>query len=360
MNSSVMDNQVLTAAEYLGTIDWPALKEINIPPVGKGDCMLVCAGFEERAVETLRRISESGVDGFSLGVIKYLPFYHQNKLEEINTISQKINLVVKEFEYNREDPAGIGEEIKYFAREFNRIFIDVSGMSRLLIVQILVALLELGNCSVTILYGEAEDYPPSKNKFERDQSGDNDDDSPSSYLSYLSSGIFEVATTPELSSVSMFGEAIRLVAFPSFDPSQLTNLVQELQPTYINLIHGIPPAEKDKWRTGAIRKLNESTMNPLWGKNAEYHEAGTREYKETLRTLLEIYEKRSMFDRIVVAPTGSKMQAVAVGLFRAVLYDIQIVYPTPKVFTKPEEYTSGMRQLYMVNLPVDEIRVQKL
>jgi hypothetical protein len=33
-------------------------------------------------------------------------------------------------------------------------------------------------------------------------------------LSYISSGIFEVASTPELASVSMLGEAIRLVAFP--------------------------------------------------------------------------------------------------------------------------------------------------
>ncbi|MDD9863865.1 MAG: hypothetical protein OXU54_04745 [Gammaproteobacteria bacterium] len=350
-----MNNQVLTAAEHLNTISWPNLQKINVPPIKKGDCMLVCAGFEDRTIEALHQTSEAGVTGFSLGVIKYLPFYPQNKLEEINTIAQNINLIVKEFEYNREEPAGIGEKIKDFACEFNRIFIDISGMSRLLIVQILVALLELENCSVTILYGEADGYPPSKEQFERDQNNDNDD-SPLSYLSYLSSGIFEVATTPELASVSMFGEAIRLVVFPSFDPAQLTNLVQELQPTYINLIHGIPPAEKNKWRTEAIRRLNEPTMGPLREENTTHHEVGTREYKETLLALLEIYKKRSMFDRIVVAPTGSKMQAVAVGLFRAVLYDIQIVYPTPKIFTQPDEYTSGMRQLYIVNLPVDKIR----
>jgi hypothetical protein len=64
-----------------------------------------------------------------------------------------------------------------------------------------------------------------------------------------------------------------------------------------------------------------------------------------------------MFDRIVVAPTGSKMQAVAVGLFRAVLYDVQIVYPTPQIFTAPHEHTVGIRQLYKVDLPTEAMSV---
>jgi hypothetical protein len=59
-----------------------------------------------------------------------------------------------------------------------------------------------------------------------------------------------------------------------------------------------------------------------------------------------------MFDRIVVAPTGSKMQAVAVGLFRSVMYDVQIVYPTPQIFIAPHEHTIGIRQLYKVDLPL--------
>jgi hypothetical protein len=64
-----------------------------------------------------------------------------------------------------------------------------------------------------------------------------------------------------------------------------------------------------------------------------------------------------MFDRIVVAPTGSKMQAVAVGLFRSVLYDVQIVYPTPQTFTAPDEHTIGIRQLYKVDLPIETMSV---
>jgi hypothetical protein len=143
--------------------------------------------------------------------------------------------------YDREHPAGIGEELKHFTQDFEHVFVDISGMSRLLIVQTLVALLaDPHNQAVTILYGEAKEYPPTRAQFAQDRQ--RFDSKP--VLSYISSGIFAVASTPELASVSMLGEAIRLVAFPSFDPVQLSNLMQELQPTYTELIHGVPPAQK--------------------------------------------------------------------------------------------------------------------
>ena len=144
-----------------------------------------------------------------------------------------------------------------------------------------------------------------------------------------------------------------MVAFPSFDRSHLANLIQELQPTYTDLIHGIPPSETNAWRTEAVRNLNRPVLDSL--RRNTNHCASTLDYTKTLRILLGIYKNRSMFDKIVVAPTGSKMQAVAVALFRAALYDVQIVYPTPQTFTAPEEYTGGVRRMYALDLPVEQI-----
>ena len=343
-------NKVMTAGERLQTVDWPVLREADLPGIEARDCLLVCAGFEDRAVEALRRVRESGRGDFSLGVVIYSPSYQQNKLESILGIGRSARLKTTEFPYDRKDPAGTGERLADFASAFNRVYVDISGMSRLLIVQTLVALLaKKTEAPVTIVYGEAENYPPSKDQFDSDRK-----DRTGSAPGYLSSGIFEIAATPELASVSMPGEAIRLLAFPSFDPSQLANLLQELQPTYVDLVHGLPPAVENQWRGEAIRTLNSSILEPLQRKYD--HEACTRDYRETLKILIEIYQKRSMFDRLVVAPTGSKMQAVAVALFRAVLYDVQVVYPTPQIFTEPDRYTVGTRQLYELDLPTRDIR----
>ena len=353
MNDDTFNNRLLRADEKLSKVEWPGLQEIEFPSVGTSDCLLVCAGFEDRAIETLRRTCEAGRTGFPLGIVSYLPNYPENKIEELRTLGRSAALRVNEFYYNRENPVGIGEELKRFTQDFEHVLIDISGMSRLLIVQTLVALIGGQSRRISLIYGEAKEYPPSKDQFEQDDANDDAKSVPS----YLSSGIFEIATTPELGSVSMLGEAIRLVAFPSFDPAHLTNLLQELQPAYTELIHGVPPVQENEWRKDAIRKLNRLTLEELQEKKD--HEVSTLDYRETLHVLLQIYAERSMFDRIVVAPTGSKMQAVAVGLFRSVLHDVQIVYPTPQIFTAPQEYTLGLRQLYKVDLPIEAIIMRR-
>ena len=344
MNNDIFDNRPLRMDERLSEVDWPQLIKIDVPSIKKSDCMLACAGFEYRSAETLRRIRGAGKSGFSLGLVSYLPEQPENRERELQAISRDADLQITRFVYDRENPAGIGKKLKGFTQGFSHIFIDISGMSRLLIVQTLAALISNQNQQVSIIYGEADKYPPSEAEFQQP----NNIAEP--VFSYLSSGIFEIALTPELSSVAMLGEPLRLVAFPSFDPSQLTNLIHELQPAYLELIHGIPPSQENQWRKSAIRELNFSALDGLYRIENE-HDASTLDYRETLDKLLEIYAKRNMFDRIVISPTGSKMQAVAVGLFRAALHDVQIVYPTPQVFTTPEEHTLGLRQLYQLDIP---------
>ena len=339
----------LRADERLRYVEWPILQRIESPTIPAGGCLLLCAGFEDRAVEAWRRICQSRNANFAIGLITYCPFYPQNRTSQFHEISRHTGASITEISYDRQNPAGIGERIANFVRDSAHVFIDISGMSRLLIVQTLVALLSTDCRPITLMYSEAERYPPSREKFDRDRN-DHTDTSP---LSYLSSGIFEIATTPELSSIAMLGGNIRLVAFPSFDQSHLANLIQELQPTYTDLIHGIPPAETNTWRTEAVRVLNRPVLDTL-RRNTD-HNASTLDYTESLHILLDIYKERSMFDKMVVAPTGSKMQAVAVALFRAALYDVQIAYPTPQTFTAPDEYTVGVRQMYALDLPVEQI-----
>ena len=350
MDNEIFDSTVVRPDERLYTLDWPDIEKLQFPTMTINDCLLVAAGFEERSIETVRRVCDSQRSGFSIGLIRYLPELAQNKILKLREICHSASLCVTEFIYDREMPSGMGEKICNFSQTFHRVFVDISGMSRLLIVQILVALIRSQKKPISILYWEAKKYPPSEDRFNQDHGHGQAVFSPG----YLSSGIFEIVATPELSSVSMLGEAIRLVAFPSFDPAQLTNLIQELQPTFTELIHGLPPGKHNKWRTQAIRHLNERILDEIQGKKD--HESSTLDYRETLRILLCIYAQRSMFDRLVVSPTGSKMQAVSVGLFRAALPDVQIVYPTPLVFTEPENHTVGMRQLYQLDLPTAGIR----
>ncbi len=317
--------------------------------LGNGDCLVFCAGFEARSLAVLERaISRQKRSSFDVVRIDYLPEYKQNKSDVAASLCTKAGLNVTKMSYNREAPAGFGPELAQAISSKNRIWIDISGMSRLLIVQLLVALAQRndGLRNVTVCYTEAERYPPSKDEFDEECTRAARADS--SIDSFISTGVFEVAVTPELSSVAMQGEAIRLIAFPSFNRKQLHALLSEIQPTFVNLIEGTPPRPENAWRPLAIRKCNDRAIRSI--ANLSEIALSTLDYRQTFNFLLDLYNERSAFDRLVVAPTGSKMQAVAVGLFRAFMHDVQIVYPTPEEFPKPERHTEGVKAIYQLSL----------
>lgn len=342
-------NGILRLDERLRDAAWPGLRKTDVPNIGPRDCLIVCAGFEERATEVLRRLVAGRHAKFHVGLVKYQPYVLDNRLDELRAAAQNGGVRCTELLYDRSVPEGMGETVAHFAEQHDRVFVDVSGMSRLLIVQTIVALWNRLPGGFTILYCEPWSYWPSRERYERDR-GQTDG---RRLIGYLSAGILEIVATPELSSVAMLGEAIRLVAFPSFSPTQLERVVQELQPTYVDFIHGIPPDLGNKWRSQAVRETNIATLEDV--RNRTGHSVSTMYYEETLRKLLDIYDRRSAFDKLVISPTGSKMQAVAVGIFRAVLADVQIVYPTPESFTDRREYTRGVRCLYQLELPIDVV-----
>lgn len=341
----------LRVDEQLQRIVLPKLEVNAAPSLGSNDCLVLCSGFEDRALAVLESaIQNRKESAFNVLRVDYLPRYEENQSEKISRLCSAANLVVKNVCYDRESPAGGGILIAKETSHYRRVFIDISGMSRLLIVQILAALGQRaqGFKAVGIFYTEANSYPPTKQEFEDEcQKASH---SESVIGGFISTGVFEVAVTPELSSVAMQGEAIRLIAFPSFNRKQLYAVISEVQPTFIDLVDGIPPNDENKWRPDAIRRCNDKVIRGMV--NLRELKLSTLDYRETFRFLLDVYNSRSAFDRLIVAPTGSKMQAASVGLFRAFMHDVQIVYPTPEGFPTPTHHTEGVKNIY--HLPLDE------
>lgn len=334
--------------EKLGKMPLPEMLSNATPALNNNDCLVFCSGFEERSMSVLKSaIQHKGSESFGVVLIDYLPKYKANQSELAANLCTDSGLHIKKATYNREAPTGMGSTIADYVNRYDRVFIDISGMSRLLLVQILVALgkREHSFKGVSVLYTEALSYPPTMQEFEEGCARTERD---GVIDSFISSGVYEVAITPELSSVAMQGEAIRLITFPSFNSTQLQALISEVQPTFINIVDGIPPRDENKWRLRAIRRCNDKIIGSI--ANLEEITLSTLDYRKTLRFLLDVYNNRSAFDRIVVAPTGSKMQAVSVGLFRASMDDVQIVYPTPQTFSEPERHTEGVRDIYQLDL----------
>lgn len=341
-----MNGIMQTPDEVLAALPKPVLNLVSRISLLPDDWLVVCAGFEDRSIAILESAASEGKP-FNVMLINYAPFVTENKSETIRALCRGARARVSELTYNRQEPCGFGEILTERIRTSGaRIFVDISGMSRLLIVQVLVALRKhperFDNCFVA--YTEAANYPPNEEEAALQLAKSESD--PSFSIFFLSSGVYEVTLVPELSSYASTGVQTRLIAFPSLDAHQLTALRAELQPSRLSLIEGVPPGTHNQWRKKIIAEVNQLNEIP----NAEKYSVSTLYYQDTLAALVKIYGEHALYERLLVSPTGSKMQAVAVGLARSFLEDVQIVYPTPRDFLKPGKYTEGIGPMHLLSL----------
>lgn len=341
-----MKPRVLTPDEWLGLLPKPQAVMTDRVDLTANDVLVVCAGFEERAVAAIGSACRRS-RGFDVVVVHYRPAVDENRGSEILGLCEKASVKVVELTYDRENPAGFGSMlVRQLSERTGRIVVDISAMSRLLIVQILVALAArasgLANCE--IVYTEAGEYPPTEAEVEAEIAKATDN--PSLAVLCLSSGVFEVTVVPELASVAPPGTQTRLVVYPSLDAHQLTAVRAEIHPSRFDLIEGEPPSQRNAWRRSAIARLNQLDEVP----NSRRLVASTLDYAANLDLLLRVYWERGERERLLVSPTGSKMQTVAVGIFRAFVRDIQIVYPTPRTFLRPSHYTVGVGRMHSIPL----------
>jgi hypothetical protein len=339
-----MNLSVETPDEVLARLPQPLLEPLDEFRLGRDDWLILCAGFEDRALGVLRNaLHHQPV--FNVMLIGYKPFVRENKNDTARGMCRDAH--VSEIDYDRQNPQGFGSKVAHILSDCRgRVFLDVSAMSRLLIVQILVTLgaRPKGFLDCTIAYSEAREYPPTQSHADRELARSAAD--PTLSILFLSSGVFEITILPELGSIAPAAAQTRLIAFPSLDTHHLTALRNEIQPSRLTLIEGFPPKQSNQWRRDLIARINGIRQI----RDAEICTASTLDYRATLNCLLMLYRTYSLNERLVIAPTGSKMQSVAVGIFRAFASDVQVVYPTPHSFPSPDDYTHGVGQSYALQL----------
>ncbi|MCX7192693.1 MAG: hypothetical protein NTY60_03585 [Proteobacteria bacterium] len=329
--------------------NWPKQEPIESIEFQAGDVLLVCGGFEDRVMAVLGMAVTSQSSGLTVLNFEYAPSVESNHFLQVSKICEKAGWNHIRIEYDRCNPSGIFDNVaKYFSPDVRRLYIDISGMSRLLIVQLIAGLIEKNNNipAVSILYTEAASYPPTEAEAREKLASRALD--PSAIFSFISIGVYDLAIVPELSSSNLNRTPTRLIAFPSFNPAQLFSVNSIIQPAKTTLIHGVPPDLALSWRTDVINQLN------LISDDADDQSLtiSTLDYSECLSALLRLYDEWSEFNSLVLSPTGSKMQTVAVGIFRGFVRDIQIIYPTPLHFADPTDHTHGAKQVYELNLDI--------
>jgi len=236
-------------------------------------------------------------------------------------------------EYDRFHPAvfesKFRQETDGLLEKIEEVIVDISVMSKLMILIILAALRNYRG-KVRVIYSEPLDYAPTREEYERHRK------SLRLAANLPSYGVHDVVRTPILTSVVMQRSPAIIVAFTSFNEQLIRALLSNFNPTHLFLINGVPPTLS--WREDATQEIHADILNdyradnPVDAEGQLKRRSSTLLYAETFSVLCDIYRQYCVVNRIVLAPTGSKMQALGCALLKLCCPDVHVEYPTPESY----------------------------
>jgi hypothetical protein len=326
----------------------PPSQRVEKIDVQDGTLIVAAGGFEPRSQEIAFRINQPK-KGMAL-ILEYEPHDVRNQTDALHAnLSGRVRYVERVV-YNRYVPDEFAPRlITVFERlRPDKVVIDISAMSKLAVLLILDVCREY-NIDTDVFYCEAAVYGPTRAAFEEAVKKPR-------YIRPsidLYTGIYGVVRTVRLSSPAMQGTPTAAIAFMSFNETLTQALINSVLPSRLFLINGRPPEftwreEATAWIHEALRREWPEADNPInvdrSAVELPLRSTSTLDYRETVRILLDLYWTLASEHRIVVAPTGSKMQTLGVFLAKSIHKDIHIEYPTPKGFL--DLYSDGVATVW--------------
>ncbi|MBD5104181.1 MAG: hypothetical protein HDT47_04865 [Ruminococcaceae bacterium] len=297
---------------------------------------IVAEGFEKRSLYWIGK--EGNITRFEKSLIcRYNPSKQSlfdEMLKEVKKHTTNEPIII---DYNRFEPTIFEHNFKKFISEitlYDEIIIDISVMSKLLIMIIICSLKEF-NGKITIIYSEPDNWGPTQQKFQ-------DTILNKTYgtcIGLSSVGVGNVVRTPLLSSVVMQDCPILLIAFLSFNEQLINVLINEISPTRLQIINH--KCDRAKWREDAMILIHKDIVEDYKNNKAmNFIESyDLIDYISVFEHLTKIYNENCYNYRIVVSPTGCKIHTVACAILKLCCSDVHIEYPTPESYLF-EEYSS--------------------
>jgi hypothetical protein len=320
-------------------MDLPPLSEaVKLKPNGKR--LLVAAyGFEDRSFGwTTHQSRCEGLLSHAL-LFDYSRPKGPNRVLELQSNVIALGATqptVVSYDYGSRFPGSIEEtieaEINRNVVDVDEVIVDISAMSKLLILLTLCKLTSFAGV-VRIVYSEAEEYAPTLEDYDRQRE-------PMGAISgFPTQGVESIIRTKCLSSIRMQGQPVSLIAFTSFNEQLVRHMLGTLSPHRLLFINGRPDRIDYGWREKATQQIHQRLIDEYVVDNPINEETGlleraasTLDYRETVARLHEIYNQIGLYERLIVAATGSKMQTVGLFIGKMLYPDMHVEYPTPNSY----------------------------
>lgn len=347
---------MMSADSLTNSIPWshlPPLEKCDSVTMELGEVLLIAGGFEERAF-TLSGLVNPQLTSAAI-VIEYAPADPRNRPAEIaaQLTARGFQVLSPRPVFQRFEPGDFTAEMTTHLRNLGAtgVLLDISAMSKLQILLILHSC-NILNLSVRVFYAEAERYNPRKEEYDVARAGE-EIHQPTIRIYTGIQGVLRVDT---LSSIAMQGQPTAAIAFMSFNEALTQALLDAVYPSRLFLINGVRP-DRLSWREEATAWIHEQLRrewpndNPvqsvLSGSTPlPVRRTSTIDYRDTVQMLSSMYWELAADHRILLAPTGSKMQTLGCYIIKAIHPDIHIEYPTPKSFF--DLYSEKVSDLWLV------------
>jgi hypothetical protein len=307
--------------------------------------LVLAEGFEARSLSWIND-RENKIIFDKTFICKYL-FHKEDKFDKI-LIATKLHCSNEPeiLEYNRFEPTIFEQKFLQIVKEYkdyDEIFIDISVMSKMLIMIIIYSLKYF--CGrISIIYSEPEIWGPSKEKYEEVFSKKGT----GSWIGLSSVGISDVVRTPNLSSVIMQNNPTFLISFLSFNEQLFGALVNEVSPSKLLLINH--SCKRQDWRENAMLKIHEDVIKEYFGNDIEpIFSTDVLDYISVFEKLADIYIKYCYEYRIIISPTGGKIHAVSAALFKLCCPDVHVEYPTPESYLFNDYSSDNIHTIHRID-----------
>jgi hypothetical protein len=224
------------------------------------------------------------------------------------------------------------------------ILFDISVAANRLIMKSIGVLLSL-NVRLSVLYSEAAVYHPTFEEYEG-----NLERYHAGTIPGLEHGVSDVSVSEDHPGYHIDPLPDCVILFPSFNKERSRKVIDYVDPTLqiapgnkVLWLVGLPHYGEDRWRTAAMRALNDLSEKDL------QYEVSTFDYKDALQALEAIYNEKNAGHKITVSPMGSKLQALGCAFFSYLHPDVRVVFATPKEY-KALQYSSGCKEMWILDL----------
>lgn len=311
--------------------------------------LVLSNGFEERTPAAAELLRVAKLRPQRILLIKYPGEEHESSYKAISTACDALASQDKRFEIGVAD---LDKLASLLAADDQKALIvcDITGLSRVLIFEILSVIARAGQ-EFWLLYTEAEEYYPKKRDFEKLLKTDPEE----AFLNLVKyeqtdiiySGSCEVEDVPGFSGHHLPNYPLMIIAFLTFKRSRLGAILREYESNKTVLIKAVPVRNDLRWRADVMEIINFDLMEDH---RNSMKPVETLDWRATYNVLRELYYANHANYRFnfLLAPLGSKMQTVGAWAFAFRTPDVRVITSTPAQLFK-DKYSEGWRSTFLID-----------